>query len=219
MDGAGRPGRRHEQSPTRAALTGFDQPTLSITPVYSRLMVLLQKLKALLGLGDSEAEDREVGVTVERNGPADETTGTAEPAQDEPGEESVGIDETESAAEPGTDAEPAEGSAAADDGEPADSTGSITEPADSPEEATEPAETTGPSDGDAVPESEVSTETESDEPVDTIKGIGPAYAERLGEAGVETVGELATADAEDLAGETGIAPTRIQGWIDRAKSR
>lgn len=199
-------------------------------------MVLLQKIKALLGLGESEMEDREVGVTVERDGPTDEPAGTTEP--DEPaesvpdetvlGEESVEIDETGSEPD-GNDPLADEGTDTADDAdEPADaaaagssaagSTGSITEPADSPEEATEPAEAAGPSDDDAVPESGAAT-VEGDQPVDTIKGIGPAYAERLADAGVETVGDLATADSEDVASETGIAPTRVQGWIDSANSR
>ncbi|MFC4986983.1 helix-hairpin-helix domain-containing protein [Saliphagus infecundisoli] len=217
-------------------------------------MVLLQKIKALLGLGDSEGtdgEDREVGVTVERSGSTDDaaTTGTTGPATaDEPdgsdelaegvpdetvlGEESVEIEETgsepdpddpladEEADDPLEDADDSAGEpedAAAAGADAAGSTGSITEPADSPEEATEPAEATGPSEEDAVPEPEA--DAGDDQPVETIKGIGPAYAERLADAGVETVGDLAAADSEELAAETGIAPTRVQGWIDRVNSR
>lgn len=55
------------------------------------------------------------------------------------------------------------------------------------------------------------------EPVETITGIGPAYAERLGDAGIETVDQLAAADAADLAGETDIPESRVQEWIDLAQ--
>lgn len=54
------------------------------------------------------------------------------------------------------------------------------------------------------------------DPVDTIKGIGPSYAEKLGKAGVNTVDELANADPASLAEQTGIAESRIQNWIDQA---
>lgn len=58
---------------------------------------------------------------------------------------------------------------------------------------------------------------DADEPVDTISGIGPAYAERLGEAGVDTVGDLAAADPAALAAETGLGEGRVTGWIERAR--
>ena len=57
------------------------------------------------------------------------------------------------------------------------------------------------------------------EPVNVIKGIGPAYADRLAAEGVETVADLTEADAESLSEGTDISPKRIQGWIDRAKVR
>ncbi|MFB6308459.1 MAG: DUF4332 domain-containing protein, partial [Haloarculaceae archaeon] len=56
----------------------------------------------------------------------------------------------------------------------------------------------------------------ADASVDEIKGIGQAYSDRLGAAGVETVADLAAADAATLAEETGIAEGRIETWIDRA---
>lgn len=57
------------------------------------------------------------------------------------------------------------------------------------------------------------------EPVDAIKGIGSAYAERLGDAGVHTVADLAAADVETLAEETGLGEGRIAGWIEHARAR
>ena len=85
---------------------------------------------------------------------------------------------------------------------------------DSSEEATEHAETTA-----AEESAESETDLGTDESTDVIKGIGSAYAERLSEAGVETVADLATGDAESLSEETGISETRLQNWIDRAKHR
>jgi len=55
------------------------------------------------------------------------------------------------------------------------------------------------------------------EPVDSINGIGPAYAERLDGVDIETVGDLAAADAADIAAETDLSEKRVQGWIDSAR--
>lgn len=101
------------------------------------------------------------------------------------------------------------------------STDSMTDPSTAADEATEPAEAAGPTEDDAAPEAEKAgdAETASGEPVDSIKGIGPAYADRLAAAGVETVSDLAVADADELAEQTDISATRIQGWIDRASVR
>ncbi|PSP78146.1 class III poly(R)-hydroxyalkanoic acid synthase subunit PhaC [Halobacteriales archaeon QS_1_68_20] len=49
-----------------------------------------------------------------------------------------------------------------------------------------------------------------------LEGIGPAYAERLRDAGVETVADLADADPVDLAGATGVGESRVRTWIQRA---
>ena len=56
-------------------------------------------------------------------------------------------------------------------------------------------------------------------PVDSIKGIGAAYAQRLGNAGVQTVSDLAAADAADLASETDIGAGRLGNWIERARAQ
>ena len=50
----------------------------------------------------------------------------------------------------------------------------------------------------------------------TVQGIGPAYAERLQEAGVRVIEELAEADPTDLAEKTGVAEDNVAGWVDRA---
>lgn len=56
------------------------------------------------------------------------------------------------------------------------------------------------------------------EPVDVLNGIGPTYAERLANAGVETVGDLAAADPDELAEATDISAQRLSGWIEQARS-
>ncbi|OLZ40343.1 class III poly(R)-hydroxyalkanoic acid synthase subunit PhaC [Natrinema saccharevitans] len=61
-------------------------------------------------------------------------------------------------------------------------------------------------------------ESEPDDLTD-LRGVGEAYAEALAGAGVETVAELADADAADLAAETGISPNRIEDWIEQARER
>ncbi len=54
-------------------------------------------------------------------------------------------------------------------------------------------------------------------PVEELTGIGPAYAGRLTEAGVDSVADLAGADADDLEEATGIGAGRIEGWIEQAE--
>lgn len=56
----------------------------------------------------------------------------------------------------------------------------------------------------------------SAESVKNVKGIGPAYADRLREIGVETVADLANADAADVADRITVSEKRVQRWIDRA---
>ncbi len=62
------------------------------------------------------------------------------------------------------------------------------------------------------------TLTEPIVPVDMINGVGPSYAEKLGDAGVISTRALvercATKDAtERLAAQTGIAATLLEGWV------
>ena len=59
----------------------------------------------------------------------------------------------------------------------------------------------------------------SGESVESIKGIGSAYAQRLADAGVGSVAELARADAEELAAATDLGTGRVAKWIERARAR
>jgi len=50
--------------------------------------------------------------------------------------------------------------------------------------------------------------------VETVAGIGPTYADRLREAGIETTADLAGRDAAALAEVTGAATPRVENWLD-----
>jgi len=108
-------------------------------------------------------------------------------------------------------------------------------------EANEPAEEQKEDAGDAVDDEPVETDDDSaaeddtavddktddeptesdgdDDPVDSIKGIGPAYAERLAGAGITSISALAAADPEELADEIDVSKTIVGRWVNRAKDR
>jgi predicted flap endonuclease-1-like 5' DNA nuclease len=52
-----------------------------------------------------------------------------------------------------------------------------------------------------------------------VKGIGPAYADRLESAGVTSVEELADADPEAIAAEIDVSDKQTARWIERARER
>ena len=52
----------------------------------------------------------------------------------------------------------------------------------------------------------------------SIDGIGPAYSERLSEAGLTTVDEVARADPERVAMSIGVSPKRVYRWTAQARS-
>ncbi|HET7324867.1 MAG TPA: helix-hairpin-helix domain-containing protein, partial [Halococcus sp.] len=113
--------------------------------------------------------------------------------------EGVGVDETaDDAAAAGADA--------------AGSTGSMTEETNESISATEDAEAVGPTGEEPTGETD-------DHAVDVLKGIGPSYGEQLESAGVETIADLAAADAEELTAELDISESRIERWVERAKAR
>ncbi|WP_257300012.1 class III poly(R)-hydroxyalkanoic acid synthase subunit PhaC [Haloarchaeobius sp. FL176] len=67
-------------------------------------------------------------------------------------------------------------------------------------------------------DSSVEIEVEGTEKPDLedIDGIGPAYAERLRDAGVDSVDALAAADAVELAESSELPVSRVEDWIDAA---
>mgnify|MGYP000740104673 CR=1 FL=1 len=163
-------------------------------------MALFQQIKEILGLNSGESDTE----TPSRN--AGDTENVAVTVEHEPDTES------EDAVK----------------GTGADSTGSSTEEtstdveaatAESDESVESEAAETGETASDTETEESASAPTGSagTEDVQSISGIGPAYAERLAEADVETVADLAAADAEAVAETTGIALSRVEGWIDQAR--
>lgn len=169
-------------------------------------MGLLDTLMSLLGLSDASTDDDDPTVSVEREARTD-----SEAAVKGTDMEAAGNGESGVAA--GTDASA--------------STGTLVDDGADDDGAAEPAEAAGPDDGvdtelgTAASESagETTTEHEADdgESLDVIKGIGPAYAERLSKAGIDSVADLAAANADDLAEAIDLSPKRVGRWIERAE--
>lgn len=55
--------------------------------------------------------------------------------------------------------------------------------------------------------------------VQDITGIGPTYAERLAAAGIETVADLAEADAGSVSEAAETSQSRARDWIEQARDR
>lgn len=190
-------------------------------------MGFITKLKELFGIDSGRQADSRAGsdvdVTVERK------AGERESPETESAPTGPSTDE------PATETEAAVKDPIASGTEASGSTESLVEESvvegekSSPAERAEPAEAAGPTtadekididDVDAATEEAPIVDIEAvGESTDVVKGIGPAYAERLADAGVETVGALADADPEALAEETGVSEGRIGRWIDRAQAR
>lgn len=49
-----------------------------------------------------------------------------------------------------------------------------------------------------------------------VPGIGPVYAERLSDAGIDSAHDLAVADPAFVAAAAGVSEERAAGWIDAA---
>ncbi|CAI48493.1 uncharacterized protein NP_0804A [Natronomonas pharaonis DSM 2160] len=175
-------------------------------------MGVFKLLRTVFGLGRSEGTSgTEVSVEHEPEGgddtdelsEADEDTDGASDADDAVAAETDAAASTGSMAEeptsdPETAAEPAEAGAGVSDHSGTDTV------------AAESAEAAGP-----VPD-----EPEGgDEPVENVNGIGPAYAKRLSDAGIETVTQLLDADPEAVADETDLSAKRISGWQENAEER
>ncbi|WP_436925907.1 class III poly(R)-hydroxyalkanoic acid synthase subunit PhaC [Halosimplex amylolyticum] len=81
------------------------------------------------------------------------------------------------------------------------------------EEAAEP--------GPAAEEEAVAETAAEDEPtspdVDTVAGIGPTYADRLHEANITTVADLAASDPVDVADITGAPVSRVEDWFEQVE--
>ncbi|AUV81340.1 class III poly(R)-hydroxyalkanoic acid synthase subunit PhaC [Salinigranum rubrum] len=70
--------------------------------------------------------------------------------------------------------------------------------------------------GEEDEDDESGAEAFDDTDLDQVRGVGPAYADRLREAGVGTVSELAAADPETLAERIDVSTSRVADWVDHA---
>lgn len=169
-------------------------------------MPITKLLRAVFGLGRSGSDGGEsTTVTVEHDPEATDDEAAETEGADEGGatdaDQGTAEPDAEAVAGPRVDSEDAEVSAV---------------------DAAE-AETEAAGEGDSLDEAGVAADaavgsgTGADAPVDAVSGIGPSYAETLGEAGVETVGDLLAAAPDDLADGTDISAKRISRWQDAAE--
>ncbi|MFB6123892.1 MAG: class III poly(R)-hydroxyalkanoic acid synthase subunit PhaC [Haloferacaceae archaeon] len=68
----------------------------------------------------------------------------------------------------------------------------------------------------AVDADEVAVEAEEVQNLEVVHGVGPAYAERLYDAGVRSLADLADADPADLAARIDVPESRLREWVDEA---
>ena len=170
-------------------------------------MGLIERIKSVLGFGASASPS---GPTTGRERPSPDDTGTSDqkPASEGESDERREPEQTTADSSDGVDVtvehEPDEQETERESDETAEATASddTAAPATESEAAVKGAET------DAGVDAEL----------EDIRGIGPTYADRLRDAGVESVTDLAAADAADVAEASGIGESRIQKWIDRAET-
>lgn len=187
-------------------------------------MPILRKLKSLLGVDDGEDDvERDVTVTVEHDPENEAAVKGADVEESSPSGD--GDDTTVATASQADSVATEESEDDADDAgvdsDEADETPDEVEIPDAEEPADETEEESADESDVENAEEDYEVDAESgdsgaSEPVDVLNGIGSAYAERLGNAGVDTVADLAAADAADLSEDTDIAEGRIQNWIDQA---
>ena len=137
-------------------------------------------------------------------------TSRPEPSDDR----DVGVTVEHEPDEEGADAEADEESTETD--EPDTDEPSTEEPEPEADEAEPEADEAEP-EADEADEPEQSGEPEGD--LEDVKGIGPSYADRLRDAGIETIADLADADAEAVAAESDLSEGRLEEWIESAQNR
>jgi predicted flap endonuclease-1-like 5' DNA nuclease len=149
---------------------------------------------------DGESEDADIGDEADE-ADEDEVDADEQIAGEADEDEADAEEPTEDEADAG---EPTEGDAV-DEGPATGDDAAATDTAAEPAEAAD-----GEAAGVAVDDDDVGTDLEE------IRGIGPAYAERLAEIGIRSVEELADADATAVAEGTSVGEKRAATWIDRA---
>lgn len=138
--------------------------------------------------------------------PTGETSGEAEETNDSEGTESEPSSATGESGDE-TAEETGEGTEGDPPGGPTDLTGGPTNVTDEPISAGQPME-------------EVVEPVDFPEPqrqLQGIGGIGPTYAERLREAGIDDVVDLARVEPERVAEATSVSVTRVRRWREHAR--
>ena len=54
--------------------------------------------------------------------------------------------------------------------------------------------------------------------IETVDGIGPVFASRLADAGLDTVNNLAVASPDKVAEAAGVSAARARSWIEQAQA-
>jgi predicted flap endonuclease-1-like 5' DNA nuclease len=180
-------------------------------------MSILDRVLSLLGLreersrdGDARAGAAESAVSVEHEPGREESadaTDTPGPSDGDETAHATPADRTD-----GVDAAAEAKTGAADTDTDTDASAADETPADEPTPA-------GGSEADAAGSTRYADADGATDPVESIKGIGPAYAARLDRLDVETVGDLAAADPAALADGSDVSEKRIARWIERARTR
>ncbi|WP_227015839.1 helix-hairpin-helix domain-containing protein [Haloarcula sp. JP-L23] len=68
-----------------------------------------------------------------------------------------------------------------------------------------------------ISQGEAEAEADQDQSLQTVDGIGPTYEERLHDAGIMTVTQLAAAESVPLADRLGLSESRVMAWIKQAR--
>jgi len=68
-----------------------------------------------------------------------------------------------------------------------------------------------------ISQGEAEAEADQDQSLQTLDGIGPTYEERLHDAGITTVTQLAAAESVPLADRLGLSESRVMAWIKQAR--
>jgi predicted flap endonuclease-1-like 5' DNA nuclease len=201
--------------------------------VIFRHIMVLRKIKELLGMGGDDSSTRsDQNVVVQEESSPDTEAEAAVKGVDE-GDADTGPDDGDEMDEPVAATTDADASTASlvDEEETEDHPESRAEPAEAAgpgaeEETTEVEEAEPETDAADVEETVEGATAEGPDideaegtPVDSIKGIGPAYSERLGEVGIDSVEDLAAADAAALAERITVAEKTVAKWIDRANEQ
>lgn len=76
-----------------------------------------------------------------------------------------------------------------------------------------------PAGTDDAPDPDEPADADESPSVEEIDGIGPTYAERLTDAGIETIAALAASDVETVAAASEASPSRVEDWLEQARDR